>query len=73
MSLIDATRNRLVVDTKQHAISMARTLLPEIVYNMSALEGNPFTLADVKMLLNGIEIGGRDSFDREQVLRISNA
>ena len=62
-----------MVDTKQHAIFMARTLLPEIVYNMSALEGNPFTFTDVKMLLNSIEISGRDSFDREQVERISNA
>lgn len=62
-----------MVDTKQHAILLARTLLPEIVYNMSALEGNPITLAEVKMFLSGLEISGRDYFEREQVRRISNA
>lgn len=73
MPLTDTTRNRLVFNAKQHAIFMARKLLPESVYNMAALEGNPFTLAEVTMLLDGNEVYGRDPFDREQILRISNA
>lgn len=45
----------------------------ELVYNMTKLEGNPYTYPEVKTLLDGITVGGRKLSDQEQVLRVSRA
>ena len=45
----------------------------ELVYNMTKLEGNPYTYSEVKTLLDGITVGGRKLSDQEQVLRVSHA
>lgn len=51
---------------KQHI----KRLLPEYVYNMSELEGNPFTFPEVQTLMDGITVGGHKLSDQNQVLRL---
>lgn len=55
-------KNRLIILTKK--------LLPDMVFNMASLEGNPFTYPEVQTLLEGITIGGHKLSDEQQVLRI---
>ncbi|MDR3596627.1 Fic family protein [Clostridium sp.] len=51
-------------------IALVKRLLPDVVFNMSSLEGNPFTYPEVQTLLEGITIGGHRLSDEQQVLRI---
>lgn len=51
-------------------IALIKRLLPDVVFNMSSLEGNPFTYPEVQTLLEGITIGGHRLSDEQQVLRI---
>ena len=53
---------------KPRAIFNARKILDEIVYNTTALEGNPLTFPEVKTLIDGITVCGRRTIDSEQVL-----
>lgn len=53
---------------RARAIFRARKALEEVVYDTVALEGNPFTFAEVKTLLEGVTVGGRRVEDAEQVL-----
>jgi Fic family protein len=46
-------------------------MLPEFVWDASVLEGNPFTYPEVKTLLDGITIGGRQISDQEQILNLA--
>lgn len=48
-------------------------MLPEFVWDASMLEGNPFTFAEVKTLLDGITIGGRKVFDQQQILNLAES
>ena len=48
-------------------------MLPEIVWDASVLEGNPFTYPEVKTLLDGVTIGGRKISDQEQVLNLAES
>jgi Fic family protein len=50
-----------------------RAHLPELVWNTAALEGNNFTLPEVKTLLEGVTVGGKRLDDAEQVLALSDA
>lgn len=59
--------------TKQELLFTAKRMHSELVYNMTKLEGNPYTYAEVKTLLDGITVGGRKLSDQEQVLRVSRA
>lgn len=54
-------------------ILLAKKLLPDVVFNMANLEGNPFKYAEVQTLLEGITIGGHKVSDEQQILRIRNA
>lgn len=54
-------------------ILLAKKLLPDVVFNMANLEGNPFTYPEVQTLLEGITIGGHKVSDEQQILRIRNA
>jgi len=54
-------------------ISLVKKLLPDVVFNMASLEGNPFTYPEVQTLLDGITIGGHKLSDEQQVLRIRDA
>jgi Fic family protein len=44
-----------------------------LVWNTVALEGNNFTLPEVKTLLEGVTVGGKSLNDEEQVLALSEA
>ncbi len=46
-------------------------MLPEFVWDASVLEGNPFTYPEVKTLLDGVTIGGRQISDQEQILNLA--
>lgn len=48
-------------------------MLPEFVWDASVLEGNPFTFPEVKTLLDGVTIGGRQITDQEQVLNLAES
>lgn len=50
-----------------------RSHLPELIWNTAALEGNNFTLPEVKTLLEGVTVGGKKLDDAEQVLALSDA
>ncbi|ACD15343.1 Fic family protein [Paraburkholderia phytofirmans] len=45
-------------------------MLPEFVWDASALEGNPFMFTEVKTLLDGVAVGGRRISDQNQVLNL---
>lgn len=59
--------------TKQELLFTVKRMHSELVYNMTRLEGNPYTYSEVKTLLDGITVGGRKLSDQEQVLRVSRA
>ena len=45
-----------------------RKVLEGVVHDTVALEGNPFTLPEVKTLLEGVTVGGHRLEDERQVL-----
>jgi len=47
--------------------------LPELIWNTAALEGNNFTLPEVKTLLEGVTVGGRRLDEAQQILALSEA
>lgn len=53
-------------------IILAKKLLPDVVFNMASLEGNPFTYPEVQTLLEGITIGGHKVSDEQQIFSIRN-
>ena len=48
-----------------------RSSLPDLIWNAAALEGNNFTLPEVRTLLDGVTIGGKSLEDAEQILALS--
>ncbi len=54
-------------------IFLAKKLLPDVVFNMSGLEGNPFTFPEVQTLLEGITIGGHRVSDEQQIYDLRNS
>jgi len=59
------------LDTKR-LIMIVKKLLPDVVFNMASLEGNPFTYPEVQTLLDGITIGGHKVSDEQQIFNIRN-
>ena len=53
-------------------IMLVKKLLPDVVFNMANLEGNPFTYPEVQTLLDGITIGGHKISDEQQIYSIRN-
>lgn len=47
--------------------------LPDFIWNAAALEGNTFTLPEVRTLLDGVTVGGRPIGDAQQILNLSEA
>lgn len=47
--------------------------LPELIWNTAALEGNDFTLPEVKTLLEGVTVGGKKLEDAQQIIALSEA
>lgn len=60
------------LDTEK-LIMLVKKLLPDVVFNMASLEGNPFTYPEVQTLLDGITIGGHKVSDEQQIFSIRNA
>ena len=54
-------------------VILVKKLLPDVVFNMASLEGNPFTYPEVQTLLDGITIGGHKVSDEQQIYSIRNA
>ena len=50
-----------------------RRMLPEYVWDASVLEGNPFTFVEVKTLLDGVSVGGRNLSDCKQVVNLGQS
>lgn len=59
--------------SKERVCFRLHRMLPEFVWDASALEGNPFTYPEVKTLLEGVTIGGRKLGDQEQVLNLAES
>lgn len=49
-----------------------RESLPELIWNTAALEGNTYTLPEVRTLLDGVTVGGKKVHDAEQILALSH-
>lgn len=47
--------------------------LPTLIWNAAALEGNTFTLPQVRTLLDGVTVGGKRLEEAEQILALSEA
>lgn len=47
--------------------------LPDLVWNAAALEGNTFTLPEVRTLLDGVTVGGKALAEQQQILDLSRA
>lgn len=62
-----------MTNTKKAILFTTTRMHAELVYNMTKLEGNPYTYPEIKTLLDGITVGGRKLSDQEQVLRVSRA
>ena len=64
-------------DIKQSGVERSRHrfrgVLPELIWNAAALEGNNFTLPEVRTLLDGVTIGGQRTEDEQQILALSQA
>jgi Fic family protein len=50
-----------------------RAQLPELVWNAAALEGNTYTLPEVRTLLEGVTVGGKPLEDAQQILALTEA
>lgn len=60
-STIERTRHRF------------RAQFPELIWNAAALEGNTFTLPEVRTLLDGVTVGGKRADDERQIIALSEA
>lgn len=58
------------VDRARHRF---RAQLPELIWNTAALEGNNFTLPEVRTLLEGVTVGGKRLADEQQIIALSDA
>lgn len=47
--------------------------LPELLWNTAKLEGNSYTLPEVRTLMDGVTIGGRPISDTQQILALKDA
>jgi hypothetical protein len=68
-SAIDISRIHQVGTDKARA--RFRSSLPDLIWNAAALEGNNFTLPEVRTLLDGVTVGGKSLEDAEQILALS--
>ncbi len=60
------------IDIKK-LIFIAKKTLPDVVFNMGSLEGNPFTFPEVQTLLDGITVGGHRVSDEQQIYDLKSS
>lgn len=58
---------------RPRAIWRAKKLLSEVIYDITALEGNPHTVPEIATVLEGITVGGHRIEDQEQVRNVKSA
>ena len=58
---------------KKRAIWRAKKIFVEIIHDITALEGNPFTVPEIQTLLDGVTVGGKKVSDAQQVLNQRDA
>jgi len=63
--------DRILPSATERARSRFRAGLPDLIWNTAALEGNSFTLPEVRTLLDGVSVGGKPLEDQEQILALS--
>lgn len=71
----DASRidfGRIRPSSVDRALFRFEQSLPDLVWNAAALEGNTFTLPEVRTLLDGVTIGGKKIEEEEQVLALAD-
>lgn len=52
---------------KKKLIALSKKLLPDTIFNMASLEGNPYTYPEVQTLVDGITVGGHKVSDEQQI------
>ncbi|GAA1226594.1 hypothetical protein [Rhodoglobus aureus] len=57
--------------TPDRARARYRAMMPEYIWDAAALEGNPYTLPEVRTLLEGITVSGHRLDDQEQILALN--
>ena len=57
----------------QRVLARFRAQLPELVWNAAALEGNTYTLPEVRTLLEGVTVAGKTLHEQNQIINLSNA
>ncbi|MHA3683792.1 hypothetical protein ACXR2W_06000 [Leucobacter sp. HY1908] len=57
----------------ERSLERLRNTLPEFIWNTAALEGNLFTLPEVRTLLDGVTVGGKRVEDANQIIALSEA
>lgn len=70
----DASRvpfDRIGHSTPERARARFRASIPDLIWNAAALEGNSFTLPEVRTLLDGVTVGGQRIEDERQILALS--
>lgn len=55
------------------ALFRFKKTLPEFIWNTAALEGNTFTLPEVRTLLDGVTVGGKRLEEAQQIIALSEA
>lgn len=55
------------------SLSRFKHTLPDLIWNVAALEGSTFTLPEVRTLLEGVQVGGKRIEESRQILDLSDA
>jgi len=63
--------SRIPASTTERSRHRFRAHLPDLIWNTAALEGNNFTLPEVRTLLENVTVGGHSAADAEQILALS--
>ena len=58
---------------KKKLIALSKKLLPDTIFNMASLEGNPFTYPEVQTLIDGITVGGHKVSDEQQIYDLKDS
>lgn len=58
---------------KKYLLYHVKRMLPEYIFDIAQLEGNPFTFPEVQTLLDGITVGGHKLSDEQQILNLKSS
>ena len=65
--------DKITLSSVERSRHRFRAHLTELIWNTAALEGNNFTLPEVKTLLEGVTVGGKKLEDAQQIIALSEA